>query len=147
VINWRKQQEQAQKQLDDLREIELKRTKDRKIYEEFRMKKLEIGMFRLKYGRYDFHVREKETEEYVGPPKVSFVVKADVDGSLDAILGCLNTYHSKEVELVIFTHNFLLPGRWGTVVSFMKKMCNINFIVKNIISSGFTYFWSIDPAI
>ncbi len=65
------------------------------------MKKIETGYYKPRYGHYDFHVREKESQLDDGPPKVSFVVKADVDGSLDAIVGCLNTYKSSDVEMVI----------------------------------------------
>ena len=101
MISWRQQQEAEQKQMEDLREIDKKRELDRKVYEEYRMKKLDTGLRKLRYGRYDFHVRTKETLADDGPPKVSFVVKADVDGSLDAILGCLNTYQSNEVDMVM----------------------------------------------
>ena len=100
VIQWRKHQESQSKQMEDLREIEKKREAERKKYEDYRMKKLDTGMRHLKYGRFDFHVREKETQLDDGPPKVSFVVKADVDGSLDAIMSCLDTYHSNEVDMV-----------------------------------------------
>ena len=100
VIQWRQQQENQSKQMEDLREIEKKREAERKKYEAYRMKKLETGMYHLNYGRFDFHVREKETQVDDGPPKVSFVVKADVDGSLDAIMSCLETYHSDEVNMV-----------------------------------------------
>ncbi len=100
VIQWRHEQEQAQKQVEDLIQIDRKREQDRKKYEELRMKKLETGMLNVRYGRFDFYVREKETLPEDGPPRVSFVIKADVDGSLDAIMGCLKTYHSKEVEMV-----------------------------------------------
>ena len=105
VIQWRHEQEQAQKQVEDLIQIDRKREHDRKKYEELRMKKLETGMLNVKYGRFDFYVREKETLPEDGPPRVSFVVKADVDGSLDAIMGCLKTYQSNEVEMVNFDDN------------------------------------------
>ncbi len=78
-----------------------KREAERKRYEEYRLKKIETGYYKPRYGNYDFHVREKESQLDDGPPKVSFVVKADVDGSLDAIVGCLNTYKSSDVEMVI----------------------------------------------
>lgn len=40
----------------------------------------------------DAYKRRKETVEYTGPPKVPMIVKADVDGSLEAILNCFETY-------------------------------------------------------
>ena len=109
VLHWRKEQEVKARQAEELRLIEQKREVDRKKYEELRMKRLEVGMMHLNYGRYDFHVRGKESQLEERPPKVSFVVKADVDGSLEAIVGCLNTYKSSEVEMVTsisWTHAF-----------------------------------------
>ena len=100
VIQWRKHQEVKLKQAEELRLIEHRREADRKKYEEYRLKKLQTGMIHLNYGRYDFHVREKQSPNDEGPPKVSFVIKTDVDGSLEAIVGCLQTYKSSEVNMV-----------------------------------------------
>jgi len=90
--------------------IELKREADRKEYEEYRLKRLETGMLHLKYGRFDFYVREKQSPTNEGPPKVSIVVKTDVDGSLDAIVGCLQTYNSNEVDMVCTKQNNHIHG-------------------------------------
>ena len=86
------------------------------------MKKLDAGLRKLKYGRFDFYVREKETVADNGPPKVSFVVKADVDGSLDAILGCLKTYKSEEVDMVFVFILNLKPSCFGFGANVMN--CN-----------------------
>ena len=48
----------------------------------------------MSYGSFDFHQRPKEVaSDDGGPSKVSLVVRADVAGSLEAILSCLDTYH------------------------------------------------------
>lgn len=43
----------------------------------------------------------KETEAVSDHPKVSVIIKGDVDGSVEAILNCLETYNSPEVDLDI----------------------------------------------
>ena len=110
VIHWRKEQEVKTRQVEEFRQIEVKREFDRKKYEELRMKRLEVGRVHLNYGRYDFYVRGKESQLDDGPPKVSIVVKADVDGSLEAIVGCLNTYKSSEVEIVRKSYFLVNPS-------------------------------------
>lgn len=49
----------------------------------------------------DFHKRVKETAEKGDTPVVAVVVKGDVDGSVEAILSCLDTYKSEDVILDI----------------------------------------------
>ena len=65
-----------------------------------RRKRLELGLYKVRYGKFDWHVRGKEvTSPEVDPERrVSLVVKADVDGSLEAILQCLDTYEGTEVR-------------------------------------------------
>ena len=45
--------------------------------------------------------REKEIPPEDDDPRVSIVLKCDVDGSLEAILEVLETYHSDHVKLVL----------------------------------------------
>lgn len=48
--------------------------------------------------------REKEVKEVATGPKVSIVLKGDVDGSIEAILDVLETYHSEECDLDIISY-------------------------------------------
>ena len=80
----------------DMEAIEIQRSADREAYNEYRFKKLSSGMrWRATMGwnaDIDAYKRRKETVEYTGPPKVPMVVRADVDGSLEAILNCFESY-------------------------------------------------------
>lgn len=39
-----------------------------------------------------------------GPPRLSLVLKGDVDGSVEALLDTLDTYHSTECELDVISY-------------------------------------------
>ena len=80
----------------DAEAIDKQRAVDRAAYEEYRLKKLQAGIrWRAPLGYnadIDAYQRRKETVEYTGPPKVPMIVRTDVDGSLEAILNCFETY-------------------------------------------------------
>ena len=80
--------------------VEEHRKQDRELYNEYRKKKLERGWIKLKYGKHG-HTRKRETEEKDGKPVVNVIIKGDVDGSIEAILSCLETYQEDEVNLDI----------------------------------------------
>ena len=101
VVGWRHAENQRLKAAAAAGGIEKEREAHRQDHLQYRMTKLSLGLFHLKYGRHDFHVRQKESKAEDGTPKVSVVVKADVDGSLEAILDCLDTYAEEEVKLDI----------------------------------------------
>lgn len=101
MVRWRISSDKKLKDELAADEIEKVRALHRKEYIEQRMMKLELGHTRrLKYGRYRF--REKETiDDMSGLPKLPLVIKADVNGSLEAILNCLDTYEEDDVLLDI----------------------------------------------
>jgi len=99
-VAWRRAQSlqlSAEMQLDS---IEEKRKDDRDKYEEKRRLRLLSGYFKPRYNT-DWNPRLKETEAESTHPKVSVIVKGDVDGSVEAILSCLETYTSPDVDLDI----------------------------------------------
>ncbi len=104
VVAWREKKATKQRNVEASRVIEHQRKVHKEDYHDYRMKKLEAGVLKPRFGWHDFHVRHRETNEYTGPPKLSLVIKADVDGSLEAILNCLDTYHEEDVvfDLVDF---------------------------------------------
>ena len=80
--------------------VEENRREDRAVYQQIRNQKLAAGKLKLKYG-VQGHTRQKETEETDLTPTVNVLVKGDVDGSIEAILSCLETYNQEEVKLNI----------------------------------------------
>ena len=80
----------------DAEAIDKQRAVDRAAYVDYRLKKLQAGFrFRAPLGYdadIDAYKRGKEAVEYTGPPKVPMIVRTDVDGSLEAILNCFETY-------------------------------------------------------
>ena len=105
VVRWRISQRKIAEQEENRMQIEEGRHADRKVYEEFRLKKLKSGHLRGK-GVFTGNQNEARAilDERYGSStehKVSIVVRCDVDGSLDAIKNCLNTYKDQEVELDI----------------------------------------------
>ena len=105
VVRWRISQRKIAEREENRMQIEEGRHADRKVYEEFRLKKLKSGHLRGK-GVFTGNQNEARAilDERYGSStehKVSIVVRCDVDGSLDAIKNCLNTYKDQEVELDI----------------------------------------------
>ncbi|XP_023319706.1 translation initiation factor IF-2, mitochondrial-like [Eurytemora carolleeae] len=100
VFAWRKAQELQTTADLQVESIDEKRKADREKYEKFRREKLEMGWFKPRYG-VDWNQRPKEQEEESTHPKVSVIIKGDVDGSVEAILSCLETYTCPQVDLDI----------------------------------------------
>lgn len=58
-------------------------------------------------GRYKLRhrgLRPKESIEVTGPPRISLVLKGDVDGSVEALLDTFDTYHGSECHLDIISY-------------------------------------------
>lgn len=88
VMKWRESVRQAEKQEAEREAVECKIEEHLKIY------KTQLEM-RRKLGRYKLRPtgpREKEIKDRDEGPRVSVVVKGDVDGSVEAILDVLETY-------------------------------------------------------
>lgn len=104
VVKWRINQRKLVEREEERMLIEEGRHADRKVYEEYRLKKLKSGHLRGK-GVFTGNQNEARAilDERLRPKenKVSIVVRCDVDGSLDAIINCLSTYKDQEVELDI----------------------------------------------
>jgi translation initiation factor IF-2 len=101
VVAWRVQQRMVSQAEGQQGVIEEQRQVDREAYEEYRTKKRESGLYKPRYGQVDFKTRLKERKEKSSTPVVAVVVKGDVDGSVEAILSCLETYSSEDVLLDI----------------------------------------------
>ena len=99
VVQWRIKEEEELKINKDLQEISKKRELDYNQYVEYRKAKLAKGFMKMKYGWLDEKSRTKEMAEDDETPKVSILLKFDVDGSKDAILSCLDTYDNESVRL------------------------------------------------
>ena len=104
VVRWRKEQEKEQNELEMFKIIESKRREENQIYQKYRLQKLEKGnihhpVFGVTSEARNDLVRTMSVNE--DAPKVSIVIKTDVNGSLEAIEDCLATYDSDEVLLDI----------------------------------------------
>ena len=99
VIRWREKQIAKEKETKIVTEIAEKQKKHEEAYRQHRELKKSIGFYRkLRYGTAGYE-RPKESEEYSGPPQIPFIIKADVDGSLEAIMDCLESYQEGQVVL------------------------------------------------
>jgi len=100
VVSYRNtvaMRDQAEADLDAIAD---NREQDREQYLEFRRFKRETGWFSPRFGRMGLE-RKKEQKAESEQPVVAVVVKGDVDGSVEAILSCLETYREEEVRLEI----------------------------------------------
>ncbi|KRY38584.1 Translation initiation factor IF-2, mitochondrial [Trichinella spiralis] len=92
VTNLRKKKQLINKALDEKNIIDQRRAEERLEYLKIRERKLQSG-----YIRYDPQAdyrRKKEVISSSDGPILPFVLKADVDGSLEAILDVYGTYNS-----------------------------------------------------
>ncbi|KRX25221.1 Translation initiation factor IF-2, mitochondrial [Trichinella nelsoni] len=92
VTNLRKRKQLINKALDEKNIIDQRRAEERLEYLKIRERKLQSG-----YIRYDPQAdyrRKKEVISSSDGPILPFVLKADVDGSLEAILDVYGTYNS-----------------------------------------------------
>jgi len=89
--------EYAEAQVDIIAE---NRGQEREDYLAFRSFKRETGFFKPRFGRLGLE-RKKEVAAESDQPVVAVVVKGDVDGSVEAILSCLETYQEDDVKLEI----------------------------------------------
>ena len=105
VIDWRVGQRKKEELQEVTEAIIEKRRSDKEVYDEFRMKKLKDGHFRRAVFKSNnseaYEILKSREEAGLNDSKVSIVVRTDVDGSLEAILNCLNTYDEEEVKLDI----------------------------------------------
>ncbi|KAF4016311.1 hypothetical protein G4228_007683 [Cervus hanglu yarkandensis] len=109
VVDWRKYEQEQEKNKEDLRLIEEKRKehqeahrKDREKYGTLHWKERSYIKYKEKRQQQPLKLKEKlERDSNVLP----IIVKGDVDGSVEAILNIMDTYdasHECELELVHF---------------------------------------------
>ena len=107
VVRWRVDQRKDKENQGIQKIIEEKRKADREVYNEYRTLNLKKGQTRSAiFNRNTSEAHEIIKERMKGSDtdhRVSIIVKTDVDGSLDAILNCFETYDEEEVELDIIT--------------------------------------------
>jgi len=131
VIDWRKQEEMRILAESQVEVIQQARQADREVYSAYRENKLSIGVLKPRWGTCG-RIRNKETEEEDETPTVNVIVKGDVDGSVEAILSCLDTYVSDEVKLDIV--NFGIGEVSDTDVSLAQRFDAIIYAFNTTIS-------------
>ncbi|KAL5008472.1 hypothetical protein ScPMuIL_014053 [Solemya velum] len=95
AIAWRKDQEAALKMDDTQKQIQVKRDEHQRLYQEELKKRLASG-YRYRSKR---RQKTKEVVDQHEGPALSFILKGDVDGSVEAILDVLDSYNSKKCRL------------------------------------------------
>ena len=109
VVKWRMARRKDEEREDLAEAISSKQLADRKVYERFKEEKLKAGRITTPiFSRRDSEARKELLEHYksLNPDQtLSIVVKADVDGSLDAIVNCLDSYHEEDVALDLMSHS------------------------------------------
>ncbi|XP_071544942.1 translation initiation factor IF-2, mitochondrial [Panulirus ornatus] len=101
VVHWRKKEADKEKQAEDQVAIQEKLNEHLKVYKAQLEDKRKKG-FRYKLRRQG--PREKENKEEDSGPRVSLVLKGDVDGTLEAILNVFDTYHEEECQLDVISY-------------------------------------------
>lgn len=104
VMEWRKSLLQQHRQTEDEVAIQEKLQEHLKQYLAVREEKRKRG---IRYGRRrHLHRGDRPKENVVveGPPRMSIVLKGDVDGSVEALLDTLDTYHGTECHLDIISY-------------------------------------------
>lgn len=101
VVEWRQAEQERLKQVEDEAAIQEKLQEHLKQYRAQREEKRKRG---IRYKLRQRGPRPKEVIEVSGPPRVSLVLKGDVDGSVEALLDTLDTYYSTECELDVISY-------------------------------------------
>ncbi|CAH1983017.1 unnamed protein product [Acanthoscelides obtectus] len=96
IIKFREDQKQKEKSEIELKAIEEKIQQHERQYKEKLQLKRRLGRFRMKPEGPRKPEIQTDTD---GPPSLPVIVKADVDGSLEAILDVLDTYDSSICKL------------------------------------------------
>jgi len=96
VINHRMEKKKMEKADSDVVAIKQKMEEHLRIYRAEREERLRRGRFRKKRA----HEPKKDGDEETGP-ELLVILKGDVDGSVDAILDVLETYHSSLCNLEV----------------------------------------------
>ncbi|XP_037076687.1 translation initiation factor IF-2, mitochondrial-like [Pollicipes pollicipes] len=96
VVGWRQSQESHRKAQDNQLAAQQKLEAHLAEYRAARQERLQKG---LRFNVRSKGPRKKEATDQHSGPTLSIVVKGDVDGSVEAILDVLDTYHEPEVRL------------------------------------------------
>uniref|UniRef100_A0A336MIR5 CSON001165 protein n=1 Tax=Culicoides sonorensis TaxID=179676 RepID=A0A336MIR5_CULSO len=92
ILKWRQHKSLEDRALSDLEAIRAKQNEHDEQYKKDREARLLSGKFK----RRTYGIRAKESAPDDLTPRVSVIIKADVHGSLEAILDVLDTYHSND---------------------------------------------------
>ncbi|KAG7171014.1 Translation initiation factor IF-2-like 30 [Homarus americanus] len=99
VVHWRNHEFKLEKQEEEQAAIQDKLNEHLRVYKAHYSLNL---LHRFKRRRRE--PRKKENIELDTGPRVSVVLKGDVDGTVEAILNVLDTYHSEECQLDIISY-------------------------------------------
>jgi len=111
-----------EKAMEDGVVIEKKQAAHRKLYEELRQEKFARGIAYSSTLRAVFHRRKenqlrREVRDPNAPPVLAVLLRCDVEGSLEAILNVINTYHGQEVKLDVVDFDVGSPNENDLVLA------------------------------
>ena len=118
VIRWRQEKVKESEKMAALKDIDNKRQIENEIYQQYRQKNMEVGKVGRVFASFNSDARKAILENeasYQKDLKLSVVIKTDVDGSLDALQNCLDTYDNEDV--------FLDVAKTGVRISFVEFLC------------------------
>ncbi|KAK3884558.1 hypothetical protein Pcinc_011182 [Petrolisthes cinctipes] len=101
VVTWRQDQENQVKLVETEAAIKEKLEEHLKVYKAQLQEKRRLGIRRKRRSK---GPRQKQFSDESLGPRVSIVLKGDVDGSVEAILNVLDTYHSPECHLDLLSY-------------------------------------------
>lgn len=100
ILKWRQHKSLEDKALSEVDAIRAKQQEHDELYRKNREARLLSGKFKAR----TFGIRAKESAPVDGVPRVCVIIKADVHGSLEAILDVLDTYHSNDMCKLDIVH-------------------------------------------
>ncbi|KAK4306798.1 hypothetical protein Pmani_021406 [Petrolisthes manimaculis] len=101
VVAWRQHQENQVKLVEAEATIKEKLEEHLKVYKAQLLEKRRLGIRRKMRSKAP---RQKQFSDECSSPRVSLVLKGDVDGSVEAILNVLDTYHGSECDLDLLSY-------------------------------------------
>ncbi|XP_068217054.1 translation initiation factor IF-2, mitochondrial [Palaemon carinicauda] len=132
VIEWRKQELAVQKQKEAEVIIQERLNEHLAVYRKQREERRMLGQ---RYGKRRRPRQKESTDEDTGP-RVSIVLKGDVDGSVEAILDVIETYHSQDCQLFVLSYGvgMVTPSDVSMAATFQGTIYAFNVDVPKEVS-------------
>ncbi|KAI5770861.1 unnamed protein product [Gulo gulo] len=143
VVDWRKYEQEQEKNKEDLKVVEEKRKEHQEAHQKAREKYGNIHWKERSFLKYQERkeqkpLKAKEKEER-DSPILPIIIKGDVDGSVEAIVNIMDTYdasHECELELVHFGVGDVSENDVNLAETFRGVIYGFNVNVGNVIQKS-----------